>query len=590
MSPSRRVLSLSLIVGLGALGTLGALVVGGAVATLDSAAPTGEAYVLEEIPDRFTRVIVDSDAGHGVKAKKEEGRVGKADGTTSARTGASASAKSLRSLGYVEGTVSGNAGLATRGSGVGGGASLLAARTEKPTERHLDHGVSGFFLTETDRLSTFGADVDTASYTQARGKLDVGRLPLAAAVRTEEFVNAFDYDYAAPSGSDAPFAVHLEAAPHPWSGGQTLLRVGVKGAEIDASDAPPVHLTFLVDVSGSMSSRNKLPLVKTALHTLVANLGDDDTVAVVTYAGSTEVLLRPTAAGESDRIHEVVSALRSSGGTDMGSGVELAYTLARAAFVDGHENRVIVLSDGDANIGDTSHTQILDRIEEHASKGVTLTTVGFGTGNYNDALMEQLADKGDGAAFYIDSASEARHRFSTELTSTLRTIAKDVKLQVEFNPEAVHSYRLVGYENRDIADKDFRNDKVDAGEIGSGHEVTALYALNLVDDGPRELATVRVRARQPGPDAPAREWATLVSTDHVRTELADASGAFRKAVAVAGFAERLRGARYTEEIAYAEIYRLAAGAVTADERDQELLALIQKAGSLSGETVSVAQR
>jgi Ca-activated chloride channel family protein len=293
---------------------------------------------------------------------------------------------------------------------------------------------------------------------------------------------------------------------------------------------------------------------------------------------------------DSDQIHEVISGLGSGGGTDMGSGVDLAYPLARASYVAGHENRVIVLSDGDANMGDTSHGQLLERIEDHASRGVTLTTVGFGQGNYNDALMEQVADKGDGAAFYIDSASEARHRFSTELSSTLRTIAKDVKLQVEFNPDAVHSYRLVGYENREIADRDFRNDAVDAGELGSGHQVTALYEIILADDGPSELATVRVRARAPGPDTPAREWATVFEASQVRSELADRSAAFRKAVAVAGFAELLRGSRFTEELSFTSLYRLAAVAVSGDKRDQELLGLITKAWELSGETLPVARR
>ncbi len=611
---SRRLPVIPLLVGISALGVLGTTVFAFMAGALDSSPVLPSVYSFDSTPDRFTKILLDGDAGgegEGERAKREEGRAGKKDAKLRRSV-----RESLESVGYVgDNEVSGNGGLSSRGSGTGGGAvgdlsvrrsalekrpqgltaakgtarPTVAEKQEQPRDRHQDHGTNPFTLTATDRHSTFAADVDTASYTQARGRLNAGVLPVPSSVRVEEFVNAQDYGYATPT-DDAPFAVHLEAAPHPWTAGRTLLRVGVKGEEIDVADAPPVHLTFLVDVSGSMSSARKLPLVKTALHTLVANLGDDDTVAVVTYAGATEVLLEPTSAGRSDRLHEVISGLGAGGSTDMGSGVDLAYQLARAVYVEGHENRVIVLSDGDANVGDTSHTAILNRIEEHAANGVTLTTVGFGQGNYNDTLMEQLADKGDGAAFYIDSAAEARHRFSGELTGTLRTIAKDVKLQVEFNPSAVHSYRLVGYENRDVADRDFRNDAVDAGELGSGHQVTALYELILADDGATELATVRVRARAPGPDKPAREWATVLDTSQVRAELSEASPGFRKAVAVAGFAEVLRGSRYAQELSLSDVYRLAADAVTQEKRDQELLGLIAIAGSLSGETITVARR
>ena len=608
--PPRRVPVVPLLTGLAALGALGVAVTSFFVGALDTSPVLPFVYTAEDIPDRFTRLALAPEgtetAASPGREKREEGRVGEKD------AGASRGPEeNIRRLMATRGDGDGSGGLGSRGIGMSGGglgggglgggglgssAGLAVGGTKTSADpiqasrdRYTDHGVGGFVLAAKDGLSTFAVDVDTASFTQARSRLERGQLPAEASVRVEEFVNAFDYGYAPPTG-DAPFAVHLEGAPHPWEAGRTLLRVGVKGEEVDVADAPPVHLTFLVDVSGSMSSRNKLPLVKTSLHTLVANLGDRDTVAISTYAGATQVLLQPTSAARSDVIHEVISGLGTGGGTDMGSGVELAYQLARSAYVAGHENRVIVLSDGDANVGDTSHTQILDRIAHHAAQGVTLTTVGFGTGNYNDALMEQLADQGDGASFYIDSAAEARHRFSGELTGTLRTIAKDVKLQVAFNPDAVHSYRLLGYENRAIADTDFRNDAVDAGEIGSGHQVTALYELILVDDGPSELATVRVRARAPGPDAPAEEWRTSVTTADLHAELADASPALRKAVAVAGFAEVLRGSRFSEELSYAALYRLAAGAVSDSERDQQLLGLIAAAGTLGGETMAVAVR
>jgi Ca-activated chloride channel family protein len=365
-------------------------------------------------------------------------------------------------------------------------ASVSAWSPAANSEAYTDYGINDMTRVDRDRYSTFSIDVDTASYSIARRKLQSGQLPPTASVRVEEFVNYFDYDYEPPAGDvqgdSAPFAVNMEGAPHPFQPSHHLLRFGVQGALPHQVDRTPVHLTFLVDTSGSMSSHDKLGLAQRSLHELVENLSPTDTVALGTYAGSVREVLAPTPISRNrDRIHDAIDALSAGGGTGMSSGVELAYQMASEAMVQGHENRVIVLSDGDANIGRTSHEEILRTIKRYAEEGITLSTIGFGMGNYKDTMMEQLADQGDGNYAYIDSIDEARRVFGEDLEATLRVIARDVKIQVEFNPEAVIAYRLIGYENRDIADRDFRNDAVDAGEIGAGHTVTALYDVVLAD-------------------------------------------------------------------------------------------------------------
>ena len=454
-------------------------------------------------------------------------------------------------------------------------------------EAYVQYGINDMTMVDKDGFSTFSIDVDTASYSISRRKLNEGRLPQIAAVRVEEFVNAMPYDYEAPtvgSNDDAPFAVHMEAAPNPWQYNHHIVRIGVQGAEVDASERPPVHLTFLVDVSGSMSSDDKLGLAKKSMHYMVNNLGEEDTVAIATYAGSTQVILEPTSALNKDAIHSGIDRLSSGGGTNMDSGMQLAYDMAAKSYLPGAENRVIVLSDGDANIGRTGYDDILNTIEHHAEQGITMTTVGLGMGNYKDSMMEQLANKGDGNYFYIDTFDEAQKVFGENLSGTMLTIAKDVKIQVEWNPEAVMGYRLIGYENRDIADVDFRNDRVDAGEIGSGHSVTALYDVILRDDAKsQELATVRLRAKKPGPDSPAKEWATVFDGELLHSEFAAATQDFRMAFATATFAELLRGSPYTAEINYSDVYAVAKAAQRRFDEDAELLGLIQVAGELSGE-------
>jgi Ca-activated chloride channel family protein len=544
------------------------------------------------------------DAGEGAKAKQEEGKVGKREAKVEKAKGNKIEAKGLEidrqvaeSVGVL-GVIGGGVGGGGVGGGAGGGygveigglgASGSGARQQQlllpSSEAYSDHGVNAFVDPAKDRVSTFSVDVDTGSYTISRRKLREGALPPAAAVRVEEFVNYFDYTYSAPK-DDALFRVHTELAPHPFVSSHHVLKVGLKGEELPTAGRPPLHLTFLVDTSGSMTSADKLALAQRALHYLVDNLGEEDTVALATYAGATAKVLGPTPTTPAQHIHHAIDSLSSGGGTAMQDGMKLAYDMAREAYLPGAENRVIVLSDGDANLGGSSHTDILQTISRHAGQGITLSTVGFGMGNYKDALMEQLADKGDGNYAYIDSMAEARKVFGTQIAGTLRTIARDVKIQVEFDPAAVHSYRLLGYENRDIADQDFRDDAVDAGEVGSGHQVTAIYELVLADARPAQIATVRLRAKPPGKDAPAREWTVPVAQASVAT-FDEAGASTRLAVGVASFAELLRASPHLPEVTYGQVLQLVQRAIDPEREDhRELVELIERARTLSREAAA----
>ncbi len=411
-------------------------------------------------------------------------------------------------------------------------------------EDYAHKDVNKLTRTEDDHLSTFAIDVDTASYSIARRKILSGDTVPPDSVRVEEFVNYFHYGYAGPSDGK-PFAVHMEAAPSPYGKGTYLLRVGVQGKQVAKRDRKRAHLVFLVDVSGSMSSPDKLPLAQRSLRILVDNLNEMDTVALVTYAGSTRVVLQPTNATERGKIYAAIDELSAGGSTAMGSGLELAYNIAAKEVTPDSETRVIVLSDGDANVGKTSHEEILQTIHGHVKEGVTLSTVGFGMGNYKDQLMEQLADKGNGNNYYIDGLSQAKRVFQEQLGGTLEVIAQDVKIQVDFDAKAVKAYRLVGYENRDIADQDFRDDKVDAGEIGAGHSVTAMYEVELAEGAQANLATVRIRAKKPRAKE-AAEYSYAFARELMRPSFDAASVDFRFASAVIGFAEILRKSPYAD--------------------------------------------
>lgn len=442
---------------------------------------------------------------------------------------------------------------------------------------------NAFVETAKDPLSTFAADVDTASYTVSRRYLVNGQLPPASAVRVEEFVNYFKFRYAPPE--TGAFAVHLEGAPSPFDSKRHFLRVGVQGKVVSRSQRKPAHLVFLVDTSGSMFSEDKLPLAKEAIKVAVKNLNENDTVAIVTYAGNTRDVLPPTPATDVKSIHAALDSLTAGGGTAMGSGMELAYRHAVKKASGSVVSRVVVLTDGDANIGqNVSANAMLDSIHKYTAEGVTLTTVGFGMGNYRDDLMEKLADKGNGNCFYVDSLREAKKVFETQLTGTLEVIAKDVKFQVEFNPAAVRRYRLVGYENRDVADHDFRNDKVDAGEIGAGHNVTAVYEVELTGESTGQLATVRVRAKAPN-GTEASERAFPFERSKLRGTLAQASSDFRFAVAVAATADVLRSSPSAEGWSLATTEKLAEGATEGDADRKEFVRLVTQARALKGASV-----
>jgi Ca-activated chloride channel family protein len=478
---------------------------------------------------------------------------GVAMGTAGGAFGGKASTLSSPGISY------GSASMAVA-SGYGSGAGranvdVNVAPAPLPGGTFHHAGTNPIVDTREDPLSTFAIDVDTGSWMYARRFLKMGRSPAPASVRVEEFVNALHYGYAGPSGDDA-FAIHVDAAPSPFTRDRHVVRVAIQGKRMAASARKPAHVTFLVDVSGSMQSPDKLPWVQQAMHMAVDSLRDDDSVAIVTYAGSTGVVLGATPATKKAKIHEAIDNLRPGGGTDMGSGMELAYREANKHLGSDRTSRVIVLSDGDANIGRTSHDQILKQIKGYVSEGVTMSTVGFGTGNYNDVLMEQLADAGNGNYTYIDSSQTMRRVFADELTSTLEVIAQDAKIQVEWNPDVVRTYRLLGYENRDVADADFRNDKKDAGEIGAGHAVTALYEVELASATPTtDLGVVRVRHKVPRHEK-AAETALSIHPAFVQASVKDLDADAKAALGIALAAEVLRGSEYAQGLSLVDAAKL----------------------------------
>ncbi|HTL37695.1 MAG TPA: von Willebrand factor type A domain-containing protein [Kofleriaceae bacterium] len=451
-------------------------------------------------------------------------------------------------------------------------------------EAYHDWGKNPWTDASKDHLSTFAADVDTASYSIARRKLEEGTLPPAASVRVEEFVNYFKYSFAPPA-ANTPFSVAMEAAPSPLQAGRTIVRVGVATKAKSTMERKPAHLVFLVDVSGSMSSEDKLGLAKQALAVLTHNLTENDTVSLVTYAGNTRVVLEPT--HDQKKILSAIDELESAGSTGMASGIDLAYRMAMKDMKPGTINRVIVLTDGDANVGPHTHEEMLKLISGRAKEGVTLSTIGFGMGNYKDELMEQLADKGNGNNFYIDSLDEAKKVFQEDLTANLEVVAKDVKLQVDFDPAMVSQYRLVGYENRDVKDDDFRNDKVDAGEIGAGHQVTALYEVQLSAKGAQAHAPLgSIRIRHKAPDGEKATEAAFPMVGGPAASFANSSADFRFAFAAAAFADVLRGGQDAEHWSLASIRDLAKNAAGDDANRKELVTLIDKAIAIKGRTAS----
>ncbi|WP_249384101.1 VWA domain-containing protein [Chitinivorax sp. B] len=428
-------------------------------------------------------------------------------------------------------------------------------------------------------VSTFSIDVDTGAYANMRRFLNQGQLPPADAVRVEELINYFPYQYTLPQqkneGKLVPFGVTSEIAPSPWNPDSYLIRIGVKASDVAKATLPPANLVFLVDVSGSMNEPAKLPMVKNALKLLTNQLRPQDRISMVTYAGGTQVVLEPTSGSEKAKISAAIDQLRPGGSTAGAAGIQLAYQMASQGFMKEGINRILLATDGDFNVGISDFRQLKSLVEEKRKSGVSLSSLGFGAGNYNEQLMEQIADAGDGNYSYIDNLNEAQKVLSDELSSTLAVVAKDVKIQLEFNPNVVAEYRQIGYENRALKREDFNNDKVDAGEIGAGHSVTALYEVTLIGgkrmlDGLRygsdkttqsgsdktdELAFLRMRYKIPGSDKSQLLEFPLYKRD-IKTA-AQTSEDFRFAAAVAAFGQELKGGKYIGQFGYDQIQKLA---------------------------------
>ena len=423
-------------------------------------------------------------------------------------------------------------------------------------ERYSDmtfhhYGVNPTIDTAEQRVSTFSVDVDTASYSLTRSYLERGELPPEEAVRVEEFVKSFDYGYSAPA--DTAFAVHAEAAPSPTRPGDHLLLLGLEAREVPDAERKPANLVFVIDVSGSMDIENRLGAVKRALGFLVDRLRDDDRVGIVVYGTRGRALLEPTSAGNRRAILSAIEALRAEGSTNAQEGLELGYAMAERSFRSGAINRVVLCSDGVANNGvATTAESLFERVRERAARGVTLSTVGFGMGNYDDVLMERLAQLGDGNYAYVDDDTEARRIFQRELTGLLQVVARSVKVQVELDPRVVSRYRLLGYENRRLESADFANDRVDAGDVGASHGVTALYEIKLAEPHPAALGTVRIR-HQPAEGGASTLIEKAIDGTVLRSRLMEASSPTRLAAIVAAFAEKLRGSYWARGVRYDEL-------------------------------------
>jgi Ca-activated chloride channel family protein len=466
-------------------------------------------------------------------------------------------------------------------------------------ERYAELSENGVQSVADSPVSTFSVDVDSGAYALVRRFLNQGQMPPSDLVRAEELINYFDYQYPQPESGAQPFSLTTEVGPTPWNQDTQLVHIGIQGVNQAVELRPAANLVFLVDVSGSMSHQNKLPLLKSAFRLLLKQLTAEDRVSLVVYAGASGVVLEPTPGDQRGKILTALEQLEAGGSTHGSAGIKLAYEMAEQARIKDGINRIILATDGDFNVGTVDHRRLVELVEQQRQQGISLTTLGFGQGNYNDHLMEQLADKGNGNYAYIDNINEARKVLVEELSATLETIAKDVKIEIEWNPALVAEYRLIGYENRLLAAEDFNNDKVDAGDIGAGHTVTALYEIALHEsDGQRlsprryqalektlgkggELAFLRMRYKQPDQDK-----SELISRPILLSEqktVQHTSEAYRFSAAVAGFAQLLRGGRYTESFSFDDIVELAN---TGRGKDRfgyrgEFVRLVRLAGSLA---------
>jgi len=471
---------------------------------------------------------------------------------------------------------------------------------EGNTEEYNNIIENQFLTTQQQPLSTFSIDVDEAAYSNVRRYITGGSLPPKGAVRIEEMINYFDYHYPQPAG-DTPFAVYTEMSSCPWNTKHRLVHIGLQGKSIETDKLPPANLVFLIDVSGSMEDANKLPLVKTAMKMLTDQLREKDRVSIVTYAGNAGLVLPSTTGDNKTKIKEAIDNLEAGGSTAGGEGIQLAYKVAKEHFNKEGNNRVILATDGDFNVGLSSEDALVSLVEKERNSGVFLTVLGFGTGNYKDNKMQQLADKGNGNNAYIDNAAEAQKVMVKEFGSTLFTIAKDVKLQVEFNPAITRAYRLIGYENRVLANEDFNNDKKDAGELGAGHTVTALYEIipagqendtmiHKVDNlkyqvatqpigNSNEIMTIKLRYKQPQGDV-SKLIVHPVTDEHIALD--NASANFRFAAAVAEFGLLLRESAFKQNATYKQVNTLANSAKGADENGYraEFVQLVNTAAAL----------
>jgi Ca-activated chloride channel homolog len=441
-----------------------------------------------------------------------------------------------------------------------------------------DYGVNPSIDTEDDHLSTFALDVDTGSYTVMRNYLSDGNLPPSDSVRVEEYINYFNQNYSNPPRHQA-FGITIDGAPSPFTETERyqMLRVGIQGYQVPESERKDANLVFVIDVSGSMDMDNRLGLVKRSLELLVEQLDYRDTVSIVVYGTEAHLVLEPTSGSDKDAILSAIYSLHPEGVTNAEAGIRLGYRTAMRDFKNDGINRVILCSDGVANMGNTEADVILSEIRGHVEEGVTMTTIGFGMDNYNDTLMEQLADNGDGFYAYVDDMREAKRLFIDNLTSTLQTIAMDAKVQVDFNPEVVKRYRLVGFENRAVADEDFRDNSVDAGEIGAGNSVTALYEVKLYPEAYGRIATVYLRWEDPDTRA-VTELSQDFYADQLAGDFREADVYFQRAVVVAEYAEILKHSYWAEDGSLDHVYREAQRIYDSMPRERDMEEFVDLVG------------
>lgn len=476
------------------------------------------------------------------------------------------------------------------------------ARLEQNNEKYQNNDPNPIQQVSQNPVSTFSIDVDTGSYSNIRRYLNDGRLPPVSAVRLEEVLNYFNYQYPQPK-DNKPFAVHIQNFQSPFKSNAHLVKIAIQAKDIQTKQLPPANLVFLVDVSGSMDDEDKLPLVKKTLRILTEQLRPQDKVTIITYASGEKLELEPTSGKEKDKILAVINRLQAQGATSGERAIQMAYQQAEKVFIKDGINRILLATDGDFNVGVTDFNTLKGMVAEKRKSGISLTTLGFGTGNYNEQLMEQLADAGDGNYSYIDNEKEAKKVLQRQLSSTLATVAQDVKIQVEFNPNTVKEYRLIGYENRALKQEDFNNDKVDAGDIGAGHQVTAFYEIIPVGvNGWLDESRYQNSKANDSKNTTANEYGFLKlryklpnqsNSQLIETPILKSAKAFNQAdhdtkfaVATIAYAEQLRGGKYNGNMTWNEILKLAQDNISKDEHGlrAEFVELVKIAKSLSAKT------